>query len=310
MQRKESVIFMILAAVIMIWGLNVVMIKYLAFFPPVLIAAIRMTVAALVLLPIMFWKEGRVSLAPREWIFVGIVGLTSIALHQILVAWGVTFTTAGNTSLILSLNPLATSLLALPFLGEPLTKRKLTGIALGFSGVLVVVVSTAKTGISWSGWGDVLVFGSMLMYVIGGLFIRKATSRGVPVLVMTAYSHMIGSILLWLLAFFIYPIEVIASIDTAPFTWLVILTSGVLATAIGTVGWNYGIQQLGASRTAIFLNGMPLASLVFAAVLLGEKLQILHALSFVLILTGVYLGQDKTKYQKVSPSMNSVGKAL
>jgi drug/metabolite transporter (DMT)-like permease len=59
---------------------------------------------------------------------------------------------------------------------------------------------------------------------------------------------------------------------------------------LGSVGWNYGIRQLGASRTALFLNGMPMASLFFAALFLGEQLKLVHMLALLMIVAGVYLG--------------------
>ena len=305
MNNKEKWIIAILIGVVTIWGLNVVMVKYLSFFPPVLIASIRMSIAALILLPIILWKVGRVPLTGKDWVYITGVALSSITLHQIFLAVGVQQTTAGSTSLILALNPLTTALLAVPFLGESLTAKKIMGIALGFGGVLLVVTSKSSEGVQVSGWGDLIVFGSMLMYVIGGLLVRKATSRGIPVLVVTAYSHVIASFLLWITAFIVYPIETFAEIDTRPFTWMVIFTSGILATGLGTLGWNYGIGQLGASRTAIFLNGMPLASLIFAAFLLGEELHLVHAVAFVLIVLGVYLGQMQKK-KKNPPSIQEL----
>jgi len=286
---------LLLSAVVTMWGLNVVMVKYLTFFPPLLISAIRMSVAALALLPVVLWNIKRIRLSRSDWLLVGLVGLTSVTMHQVLLSIGVQQTTAGTTSLILGLNPLATALLAVPLLGEPLTKRKGIGITLGFSGVLLVVATQSR--IHFSGWGDLLIFGSMLMYVIGGLFVRKATSKGIPPLLITAYSQVIASIMLWLLAVTVYPFEVFAAVDTRPFTWLVIFTSGVLATALGSLGWNFGIGRLGAGRTAIFLNGMPLASLIFAALLLGESLQPIHALALLLIVLGVYLGLQAREKQ-------------
>ncbi|MBO8165266.1 MAG: DMT family transporter [Brevibacillus sp.] len=309
MRDNEKTVYLLLGGVILLWGLNVVMVKYLSFFPPVLIAAIRMSIAALVLLPFVWWKMRRTRLQRQDWLFICGVSVSSITLHQIFIASGVQHTSAGNASLILGLNPLVTTLLAVPFLGEPLTKRKLAGIGMGFIGVLLVVFMQAgASGVAWRGYGDLLIFLSMLMYVIGGLLIRKATARGTHVLVVTAYSHGIASLLLWFISLVVYPAEVFASIDTRPFTWLVIVSSGAFATGLGTLGWNYGIRQLGAGRTAIFLNGMPLASLFFAALLLGETLHLLHLVALAMIVLGVYLGS----YQRRAASIGSekLGKQL
>jgi drug/metabolite transporter (DMT)-like permease len=293
---KERSIYGILCAVVTIWGLNVVMVKYLTFFPPVLIAAIRITVGSLVLLPMILWKNGFVTVKRQDLLLITGVALTMITLHQITLAWGLQYTTAGTGSLILGLNPLSTALLAMIFLGEELTRRKVLGVLLGFGGVLIVVTSGSGS-VEFGGWGDLIMFVSMLMYVVGGLLVRTLTTRGVPVLIVTGYSHAIAACLLWIISVSMYPADTFASIDTRPFTWLVIFASGGISTGLGTIGWNYGIRQLGASRTAVFLNGMPLASLIFAALLLGEELKWVHALAFVLVVLGVYLGSQMSSNQ-------------
>ncbi|MGE5702478.1 MAG: DMT family transporter, partial [Clostridia bacterium] len=205
--KREKIVYAMLCGVVAMWGLNVVMVKYLAFFPPVLIAAIRMLVAALVLLPIIFVQKEKIAIDKKGWLLITAVAFTSITLHQILLASGISSTTAGNTSLMLGLNPLVTALLAVPFLGEPLTRNKLVGVLLGFGGVLMVVLSRQEGELSFSGWGDVLVFVSMLFYVIGGLFVRTASKRGVPVIMVTVYSQIIAAVSLWIVAAFIYPWE-------------------------------------------------------------------------------------------------------
>jgi drug/metabolite transporter (DMT)-like permease len=146
----------------------------------------------------------------------------------------------------------------------------------------------------------------MIAYVVGSLVIRAASKHGVPTIMITVYSQIIASAVLWGIAAVVYPWSVFVSIDTKPFTWIVILASGIFATGLGALGWNYGIRQLGASRTAIFLNGMPFASLIFAAILLGEKLQWVHGVALILIITGVYLGIKQASESKEKQILKTV----
>ncbi len=289
MKNKERLLFVMLAGVVTLWGLNVVMVKYLTMFPPMYVAAIRMTIAGVFLAPILLQYRKSLRIGWANWLLAAGVGATSIALHQITLATGVQYTSAGNASLILGLNPLATALLAMVLLGEGMSWRKAWGIAIGFAGVLIVVISQ-HGGIHVNGWGDAIMFFSMLMYVAGGLLIRKLSLRGVPVLLITVLSQWFGVLFLWIAALMVQPASYYIGLDVTPFQWLVILTSAVLSTAVGSVGWNYGIRQLGASRTAVFLNGMPLASLLFAALFLGEQLLLVHLLALLMIVGGVYLG--------------------
>lgn len=308
MQNNERWLYLMLAGVVTLWGLNVVMVKYLTMFPPLYVAAIRMTVAGLCLSPILWMYRHQLRLKGTDWLLIVGVGASSIALHQLTLALGVRFTTAGNASLILGLNPLATALLAMLLLGEGMSWRKGLGIGVGFSGVLIVVLSQHGS-IEMNGWGDLIMFSSMLMYVTGGLLIRKLTTRGVPVLLITAASQMFGFLFLWGAALVEQPLSYYVSLEVTPFQWLVIFVSGGLSTAVGSMGWNYGIRQLGASRTAVFLNGMPLASLFFAALFLGERLQLLHLLALVMIVAGVYLGSRQISARGIKPKTDVMTKA-
>ncbi|MED1790216.1 MULTISPECIES: DMT family transporter [Brevibacillus] len=290
MGKKDSYIYVILTSVVCFWGLNVVMVKYLSFFPPVVIAAIRMLIAAIVLTPILFVKKKeKCKLSVKQWLFIVAIGSTSIALHQILLAWGLQHSTAGSSSLILALNPLATTLLAALLLGEKLSIRKGMGILLGFTGVIIAVTSKGDGHISF-GLGEIIIFGSMLMYVAGGLFVRGAKSTGLPVWELTAYSQWIGAIILAVLSIGIYPTSIFQEMNTSWFTWFVIFCSGGISSGLGSLGWNYGIQKIGASQTSIFLNGMPIASLLFAAWLINEPLTYLAIVALLCTIAGVYLG--------------------
>lgn len=309
MKNNERLLFAMLAGVVTLWGLNVVMVKYLTMFPPLYVAAIRMTVAGICLSPIILKYRKQLKFTALDWLLIAGVGASSIALHQITLAAGVQYTTAGNASLILGLNPLATALLAMLLLGEGMSWRKGLGILIGFSGVLIVVISQ-HGGIHMNGWGDAIMFFSMLLYVTGGLLIRKLALRGVPVLLITALSQMFGVVFLWCVALAYHPASYYIDLQVSPFQWFVIMVSAVLSTALGSMGWNYGIRQLGASRTAMFLNGMPLASLLFAALFLGEELQIVHLLALMMIVGGVYLGSRAVaKPAPTSTPVNSEAKA-
>ena len=289
MKGNGRLLYVMLAVVVSLWGLNVVMVKYLTALPPLYVSSLRMTVAGLCLLPIIVYSRKQLRLSKTDWLLIASVGASSIAMHQLTLAVGVQYTSAGNGSLILSLNPLVTALLAMIFLGEKMSWRKALGIGIGLSGVLLVVMSQ-HGAVHLNGMGDAIMFFSMLMYVTGGLLIRKLVMRNVPVLLVTALAQLFGAVFLWSAALIDQPVSYYMGIEIEGFQWFVIFVSAVLSSALGTLGWNYGIRQLGASRTTVFLNGMPLASLLFAALFLGEPLQWIHIVALGMIVTGVYFG--------------------
>ncbi|MDQ0902723.1 drug/metabolite transporter (DMT)-like permease [Paenibacillus sp. V4I7] len=297
MVKSEKTIYFILAMVVISWGLNIVMVKYLTqFISPMLVAAIRMPLAGIVLLPFVFKKYGFYKPNAKQWGLLFLIGLTSIFFHQLFLAYGVVTTTATNASLILGLNPLTTALLASIFIGEKFSMRLGLGILFGFSGVVLVVTSkSADSSVGLSGWGDVIMLLSMLAYVVGALFIKKLSTTSMPTLVVTTYSTLIGGVMLNLGTVTFFGPSSYAQIHLPAMAWAVMLMSAWIASSLGTLGWNQGIKFLGANKTAMFLNGLPFASMVGGIIFLDEKIGWIHVVAFILTTVGIVIGTLKKR---------------
>ena len=280
-------VFLLLFFVSMIWGANVVMIKYLtAYYPPLALAPIRLTLAAALLLPLVWRKHGRV-LPPREaWLPIVGVATCSIFLHQIGLSLGVATTSGTHAVLILGLNPIITTVLASFLVKEALTWSKGLGVLLGFGGALLVVYGKPQQTSTMT--GDLWMAFSMITYVFGSLFVKKATTTVSP-LVVTAYSHTLAAMGLVVFGLFMndsWYYE--GAIAFWPIT--ISLVSSLLCTALGAYWWNMGIRQVGASTTSLFLNGIPIFGVFSAALFLGEAVYWQHIVALLLVTLGVSLG--------------------
>jgi drug/metabolite transporter (DMT)-like permease len=284
----QNPVYLMLFTVVVFWGTNVVMIKYLTgFFSPTTLAALRLSTATAALVPAVLWRHGWVRLGWKDWLSISGIALFSIILHQLTLSWGLTQTSGTHAVLILSLNPLITTTLAACFTNEPFTWHKTAGVILGFGGIMLIVGQKAGGALS-SMHGDSLVFIAMFVYVLGSLLVKKSTEK-LPPLVVTAYSHIIGSSGLVLTALFTGPAWVSTpSLNTQAIS--VFLCSSLLATALGAVWWNTAIQRIGASSASLFLNISPLVGIFTSAIFLHELLNWQHFASLLLVLSGVGLG--------------------
>lgn len=288
-QTKDFLpVYLLLLGVMAFWGVNVVMIKYLTqYFTPSALAAVRLTAATLLLVPLVYRRYGWVKLPKREWFPILGVAFCCITFHQLALSWGLSVTSGTHGVLILALGPLFTTILAARFANEPYTFNKTASVILGLSGIILIVARHDGTG-SAGFQGDMLIFLAMLLYVIGTLCVKKSTAT-IPPLVVTAYSHIIGSLGLLVIAAVTSPVWI-----ATPFTGAtalgVFLCSAWGATALGALGWNTGIQRIGASTASLFLSLSTLIGLISSAVFLDELLTWHHYLSLFLVLTGVGIG--------------------
>jgi len=295
MPTGKKLIYLTLVLVVMSWGLNVVMIKFLTQqMSPTLVAAIRMPLAGIILLLLVFKKYGLYNPTKKQWGLLLWIGLISVCIHQLLLGYGVSVTSSTNASLILGLNPLTTALLASVFVGEKFTRNLGLGILLGFAGVVLVVFSKSPDGY-FDFWliGDVIMFLAILSYVFGGLLIKKLLETTIPTLVVTAYSTLIGGVLLNIGTLASFGPSVYGQIHLSSTAVLILLLSAWGATALGTLGWNDGIRHLGANRTAMFLNGMPFAGMIGGVVFLNETIGWIHILALIFTTLGIVIGSMK-----------------
>lgn len=287
-EQERNGTFYLLAFVVVLWGINVVMIKYLTtFYPPLALAPIRIFLATCLLLPIVIRRYGLFKIPRKLFFFMFGVAFFSIFIHHILLSWGVSITSATHAALILGLNPLITSVLASRFVGEQLSFSKLLGICIGFLGVLLVVAGREETAATFI--GDGFMFLAMMAAVIGSLFIKKCT-EDIPVLVITAYTHAAASAGLLIFGCFVNT-SWYSSADAFSFYPLSILFfSSFINTAMGAWWWNTGIQKIGASKSSLFQNGIPVFGVLASAVFLGEPFGWMQILALLFVCLGVILG--------------------
>jgi drug/metabolite transporter (DMT)-like permease len=141
----------------------------------------------------------------------------------------------------------------------------------------------------------------MLSYVIGGLFIKKVLATPIPTLVVTCYSTLIGGFLLNLSTVTLYGPSSYNQIHLSAAAWTVLMLSAWGASSLGTLGWNQGIKLLGANKTAMFLNGLPFASMLGAVIFLDEKVGWIHVVALLLTTFGILIATAKQRDIKLPP---------
>jgi len=290
-RRQTAAVQITLIGAMAIWGLNVAAVKHLtASFDTSLLAALRMLVAFLALTGIVLWKRAAFGgMTWRQIASLCLCGVLMVYLNQLLFADGLMRTTATNGALVMALSPLISALLAAIAFRERLTKSRLCGVALGFCGVAAVVLSHPGAGLSHAGVGDLMIVAAIASFSTGGAVVQRL-ARSLDPLVISWAIYLVGSsMLLAQAAYGLHDLD-IAILFPGWWQWALILFSGVLATAVTGLLWNRAIATIGVARTAVFLYWVPVFGVLFAALLLGERLTLWHLAGFTAVMVGTYLG--------------------
>jgi len=107
--------------------------------PPITFAALRLLVAAAVLVPILAWRRASLPRDPRDWYVIAVAGLLVLGVNYALLFWGAQFIPSGLTAVLQATSP-AFALVFGHFLlrDEPFTLRALGAIAIGVAGVALI----------------------------------------------------------------------------------------------------------------------------------------------------------------------------
>jgi drug/metabolite transporter (DMT)-like permease len=200
------------------------------------------------------WRALRELLA-RHWPQVLVMGACTIAGYNLALNYGQARVPPVTASLIISMNPIFTLLLALAFLGERARVAKLLGMAIAFLGVFLLIRSQqAEFGRTYLPYALVTLL-APLTWAIGTVVGKPLTVRTDPLL-LTFTSMGLGSLPFGVALAAGFG-GVHRTLATMPATgWLALAHLTILCTIVGFAVWFWALKHLAATTVAafVFLN--------------------------------------------------------
>jgi len=271
---------------IVAWGLSYAAIRVtVREVPPLTLACLRHLGAAALLWPLVRWRSGGQTIAPRDrWQVLG-MALSGISCYFAFENYGLSLTTASHGALIIAVIPLCTELVLARRnrrLPGPLTW---CGTAAALTGVFLLVgLGEGESSLS----GDLLMFGAVASWVVYTFLVERMGNR-YPRLLLTKAIMLYGGLTLLPATFW----ELLRAplVMPSPAAWGGLAFLTVLCSALGYYFWNTAIPALGPSATNTLLYLLPLVGVLGGVVLLGEPLSPAVFLGGGLILGGVLLAR-------------------
>ena len=293
-----------LLVVMLIWGSTFAVTKAaLAEVPPLLLALLRFAVASAVLVPMAQARGGlRLLPRPRPLLDLALMGLVGVTLFYVAYNLSLVYTSATEAALVQGSIPAVTALLAVAALGEPLGARRALGIGTSVLGVAVVVLGGGGGADAPNPLlGDLLMLGASCCWAAFTIVGRRL--RRAPQLAVTAYSTLIGTLLLVPAGAYDLAARPPAAVSAG--TWAAVLFLGVVASALPLLLWNRALLHLDAGQATNFLNLLPLVRVVTTAALLGELPAPVQLLGGLLVMAGVWLSSATPPGAKTHTSRRS-----
>lgn len=284
---NTGTVYLLVVISTLFWGGNFVLAgPVMTDLPPLWAAALRFVIGFGVIYALALWRRepllAPLRRNPGAYLLLGLVGIGGFNL---LFFYALQSTSSTNAALIMATNPLLTTFIAALLLGERPTLRQLAALPLALLGVVVVISggSLARIAALQVADGDLLMLGADLVWAFYNVLARRympaASAISNTTLVMGA-----GALLLL----------GVAVIDGGHFTMpgntagAALLVMALGGTVLAYLFWNTGIAHLGAGRTALFLNLVPVFAML-CGVVAGALPTHVQLIGGVLVVCGVSL---------------------
>jgi drug/metabolite transporter (DMT)-like permease len=277
-----------LLAANIIYGLNFSIAK--AVMPdhikPFALVSLRSISAA-----IMFWATSlfmpKEPVSRKDLWYLFSVSFFGVVINQTLFLVGLDMTTPINSSIILSTNPIFAFVFAALILREKITFLKGTGLAIGLSGVLMLILQNGAPDVGSSTFlGDIYTLVNTISWALFTVVIKRMLEKYHPVTVMK-WTFLFGMLTNIPVGYHQW-----STMDwtTIPLTaWLEIGFVVVGATYLGYLLITFGLRRLSPTIVSTYTYTQPIIAAYLATIMGQDHIDLVMVLSALLIFAGVFV---------------------
>lgn len=301
--RQQVKLYTLIAIMVACWAGNFIVGKVaLKEWAPFPLAAVRVTLAALILLGIFaLSRRGArnpadgpgtgvlsTAFARRDWWKWAELGLYGVALNQVFFVLGLNYTTVAHSALIISLGPILVLVIARLKGLEAFTAEKIIGMVISFAGVTFLVLEHGLSFHTGTLRGDLLTFLGSFSFALYTVASKEVATRYTS-LEMNTFSFLAGALL-------ILPIGIptLIGFNWARITWrgwAGLIYMSVFASVVAYLIFYYALKFISASRVVAFSYLHPVLATLGGVILLGEPVTHHLIVGGSLVLVGVYLAE-------------------
>lgn len=281
--------YLVVAITPLCWAGDVVLAKGGAgLIPPFSLAFWRWFVAFLVLFPFALpHLKKDWSVAKQKLIMLFMLSILGISIFISLIYTAVLTTTAINVALIQTIMPAAIVLNCYLLYKEKVSVRQLACLFACFAGVCFVILQGNLANLFKMSFvlGDILMLIATMMYGLYTALLQRKAPRLHPLSLLTILAGF-GAIAL-LPAHFL-EVKASGGFDITGAVICRILYAAVFPSIVAYFCWMRGIATIGANRTGMFINLLPVYATILATLFLGEAFRWFHLVGMGAIISGMF----------------------
>src|SRR6478609_4926622 len=286
------------AITLVFWASAFVAIRHLGEdFSPGALSLGRLLVGALCLGVVALASQGVPHPTRSQWVSLVTIGILWFGVYNVALNAGERRVDAGTAAMLIQVSPVLIAVLAAVFLDERFTVYLGIGLALAFTGVGLISLSSGESS-DHDVIGVLLCLVAAVVYSIS-LILQKPLVARMPAIHVTWLACTIGAIAC--LPFVGQLVDQTRDAPTSSVLWVVYL--GVFPTAIAFTTYAFALKHMSASNLGITTYLVPPITIVMGVIFLDEAPPTMAYVGGALALVGVAVARrrPKTIAEEVSP---------
>ena len=276
MQAKDYRDLFILAA---IWGSSFLFMRLaVGDFGPFALVEVRVGLSALFLL-IVAGLRGKLGILWRNARHIAVAGVFAAGIPFLLFNVAAQSVPAGVMAVINAMTPLFGALIARVWLKEQLTRARVAGLAIGFSGIVILVWGDLSFEAGGMGVGVLACLAAALCYGFAASYTTRFL-KGVDPIALAAGAITASAIVLLPLAVYAWPATPISAAS-----WAAAIALALFCTGLAYIIFYGLIDRVGATRSITVTFLVPLFGILWGLLFLHEPVspRMLGATAIVLL---------------------------
>lgn len=288
MKFRDVLDLVVLAA---LWGASFLFMRVaVPELGPVPLIQIRVAIAAVFLIPILAMRSGWGAFR-AHWKAIFLVGVFNSAAPFCLLAFSTLYLTGGFAAILNATSPLLGAIVAWLWLGDRLNRSRVTGLAIGFLGVIILVWKEIRFDFAGAGLAIPAAILASLLYGISANYTKKNLGGVSPLAVATG-SQIGAALVLLPIAIPMWPEQAVSTR-----AWLSVIVMGIACTAIAYMLYFRLIANVGPAKAISVTYLVPGFAVLWGAVFLHEGLTLNMIVGCAVILAGTALATGMLSFQ-------------
>lgn len=281
-----------------VWGSSFLFMKIaLEGVGPGQVAWTRLILGALALGVIVAIRRERMPRSLRVWGHMTVLALSFCVIPFLLFSWAQQHVTSGLASIYNATTPIMTAIMAgLLLRVERLSREQIAGIAVGITGVLVIIGPWQGLDLSQSLVAQLAILGATACYGFSLAYMRRFVAHtGMSALTFSFLNIGIAALIMLALT----PVVAWAPVQLTPVIILSLILLGALGTGLAYV-WNQNVVRAwGPTRASTVTYLTPVIGVVLGILVLGERLSWNEPVGALVVFAGIVLAQGRLRRWRV-----------